>query len=214
MRPEAAQRRRSIALVRRALGLEVVDADLLRGVQVPARLRVERRHVARGAARLSRRRAPAPRSAAAASKLAARRLGARQRELIEMERRQLRRDQIARRCARCRSRSRAAIGELCRVVEARIVERALPVHLEVGHERVPVRDGAPAGPRVQVDAGQTERGRNQRRGGLPVGSKRLAVEQQLGVEFSRAPSCEHRAHGRFVDAEQRRERRTDRARAR
>ena len=64
----------------------------------------------------------------------------------------------------------------------------LPVHLEVGDERVPVRDRAPAGPGVEVDAGEAEGRRDQRRGRLAVGPERLAVEEQLGVELAGPPA--------------------------
>jgi hypothetical protein len=48
------------------------------------------------------------------------------------------------------------------VVEALIDEGALAVHLEHGDQRVPVGDGAPSGPSVEVDAGEAERRRDQR----------------------------------------------------
>src|SRR5262249_15633655 len=50
VRPDALERRRAITVIRRPIGLEVVDADLLAGVHRPARLAVERRHVAGRAA--------------------------------------------------------------------------------------------------------------------------------------------------------------------
>src|SRR5205807_4193281 len=43
---EAAQRSGAVHSVRGAAGLEIVDADLSRGVQVPSRLRVRGRHMA------------------------------------------------------------------------------------------------------------------------------------------------------------------------
>ena len=57
--------------------------------------------------------------------------------------------------------ARAAIGNFTGIVETRIVERSLPVHLEVRDEGVPVRNRTPAGPRVQVDARETKRRRNE-----------------------------------------------------
>ena len=78
--------------------------------------------------------------------------------------------------------------ELRRVVQPGIEEGALAVHLEIGDERVPVRHGAPAGVGVQVDAGEAERRRDQRRRGLAVRPERLAVEEQLGVELARSPA--------------------------
>src|SRR4051794_41691147 len=48
VRPEPLERRGAVVAVRRAVGLEGVDADLRRCVAVPARLGVEGRHVASG----------------------------------------------------------------------------------------------------------------------------------------------------------------------
>jgi hypothetical protein len=49
MRPQTLERRRPVSSLRRAVGLEAVDPDLLGRVQVPARLGLERRHVTTGA---------------------------------------------------------------------------------------------------------------------------------------------------------------------
>jgi len=46
VRPEASKRRSAVAPVGGAVGLEIVDADFLRRVQVPAGLRKDRRDVA------------------------------------------------------------------------------------------------------------------------------------------------------------------------
>ena len=81
--------------------------------------------------------------------------------------------------------------ELDRIVQTRVPEPPLAVHLQVGHEGVPVGDRAPAGPGVEVEARQAERGRDQRGARLPVGPERLAVEDQLGVELPRAPALQH-----------------------
>ena len=101
-----------------------------------------------------------PREAAAASKLPAG--GGGGRKLIDVERRKLRRDQVGR-VADVAEAVLCGDRELRGIVEPRIVERALALHLEIGDERVPVRDRSPAGPGMQVDAGQVERRRNQRR---------------------------------------------------
>ena len=53
-----------------------------------------------------------------------------------------------------------------------------------------------------IDPRQAERRRNQRGGGLAVGTERLAVECELGVELARPPACEHLANGRLVDPQQ------------
>ena len=82
--------------------------------------------------------------AAAASKLPAGGFGASRRELVEVQRRAA---SAVIRSGSLRTWPKpvvAATGNLLRVVEPRVVERALPVHLEVGDERVPVRDRAPA----------------------------------------------------------------------
>ncbi len=95
-------------------------------------------------------------------------------------------------------------GEFVRVVEARVVEVSLPVHLENRDEGIPIGNASPARVGVQVHAGQAERGGNERRGGLAVGPERLAVQEQLGVELPRAPAGEHLvAHRLLVHPEER-----------
>src|SRR3954465_7021753 len=51
MGPGSLERRRPISMIRRAIRLEVVDADFIRGVHFPSGLGKERRHVTRRAAR-------------------------------------------------------------------------------------------------------------------------------------------------------------------
>src|SRR5437879_1396787 len=51
MRPQSLERRRAIALVRRSVRLEAVDADFVGGVHRPSGLGKERRHMTRRAAR-------------------------------------------------------------------------------------------------------------------------------------------------------------------
>src|ERR1044072_8155880 len=53
VRPQPLERRRAVAVVGRAVGLEAFDADLRRQVHVPAGLGEQRRHVAGGAPRLA-----------------------------------------------------------------------------------------------------------------------------------------------------------------
>src|SRR5437763_16382719 len=90
-------------------------------------------------------------------------------------------------------------GELGGIVEARIEEGALSVHLCIGYVRVPIADRAPgAGPRMVVDARESIRGRIKRGRGLAVGAERLAVDRELGVILARAPALQHLAHGRIV----------------
>ena len=59
-----------------------------------------------------------------------------------------------------------------------------------------------ARPRMLIDPRQAERRRDQRGGGLAVGTERLAIEGELGVELARPPACEHLANRRLVDAQQ------------
>src|SRR5256885_285316 len=61
VREEAAQRSRPVAPVGSAAGLEFIDANLRAGMHVPARVGVERRHVAAGALRWSAENCPAAR---------------------------------------------------------------------------------------------------------------------------------------------------------
>src|SRR5262249_16767174 len=73
----------------------------------------------------------------------------RERELVEVECRKLRGDAVV----LARHVAEMVLGrdrELRGVVETRIEERAVAVHLEVGDEPVPVRDRAPAFPGVEI----------------------------------------------------------------
>src|SRR6476469_4160453 len=92
--------------------------------------------------------------------------------------------------------------KLTRLVETRIEERSFAVHFQVRNERVPVRHRSPAGPRMEVHAGQAERRRNQRRGRLTVSTERLAVQDQLSIEAAGAPAPQHLPNGRIVDTEE------------
>src|SRR5262245_44597716 len=81
--------------------------------------------------------------------------------------------------------------ELSRVIQTRVVERTLSVHFQVGDEGIPVRHGAPTGPRVKIHACEAESRRNQRGGGIPVVAKSFSVQKYFGVEFPWAPTGEH-----------------------
>src|SRR5262245_30698432 len=77
------------------------------------------------------------------------------------------------------------------------------MHLQVGNEGVPIGDCAPTTrPRVIVYTSHTKGGWHERSGGFPVGTKRFAVEDYLGVELARSPTVEHFLQGGFVHAEQ------------
>src|SRR3954449_4400440 len=92
-REQSTERRRAIALVRRALRLEVVDANLGRLVEVPARLGEQRLDVAARASRAAGEDLLAC-FGRAWIKAAGRRTRRIERELVELQRRQLRRDEI------------------------------------------------------------------------------------------------------------------------
>src|SRR5262245_66457346 len=74
------------------------------------------------------------------------------------------------------------------VVQAWVEESAATVHFEVRHKAIPVRNRAPAGPCMQIDATQTERRRDERCAGRvgpgdgvvghPLRIERLAVENR------------------------------------
>src|SRR5262245_41479930 len=130
VRPQALQRRRAVAPVGGPVGLEAVYADLLRGMHVPAGLGVKRRDVAARAAcvPLEERLAALRRSEVEAALRRARRGQA---HLVVMQRWQLGGDQV-RGLAHVAETRRSGDRELCGVVQARIVEGALALHLEVG----------------------------------------------------------------------------------
>ena len=115
------------------------------------------------------------------------RFGRRNSELIELQRAQLGGDQVGI-IADVAEPVRRRDGKAHGIVEARVKERALAVHLEVGDECVPVRDRAPARPGVKVHADQAEGRRNESRRRLAVGAKRLAVQEYFGVKLPRPPS--------------------------
>ena len=85
--------------------------------------------------------------------------------------------------------ARAAIGNLRGVVQARIEERALAVHLEFATNAFQcVTDPQP----VQVcrlTPARPNAGGISVAADLAVGPERLAVEDELGVELARAPGC-------------------------
>src|SRR5262249_49786986 len=93
VRPEALERRRAVALVWRALRLEVVDPDLFGGVHVPTGLRVERRHVAARAVRAAPEQLLAARGGRTIE-AAARGPRRGERQLVEVKRRELGRDAV------------------------------------------------------------------------------------------------------------------------
>src|SRR3954451_5558773 len=101
-------------------------------------------------------------------------LGRRQRELVELQRRQLGGDAVTPAAGVAHAVARGDRG-LLPVVEARGGAVAPTVQLEVAEDRVPAGDGPPAGVGVAVDAGEPERGRDERASGLAVRPQALAV---------------------------------------
>ena len=160
--PESLQRRGSITFVGRALGLKIVDADLCGRVHVPTGLGEDRRHVTRRALRLAvehdLRRVPPQRDRNYPPARPAQESQVDRSEAPEALR--VIRSGLLRTLPKP---SRAAIGNFARVVQTRIVKRSLPVHLEIRDERVPVCDRSPAGPGVEIDAGESKGRRKQRR---------------------------------------------------
>src|SRR3954451_2133787 len=77
--------------------------------------------------------------------------------------------------------------ETSRVIEARIVERTFAMHLEIRDECIPIRDGSPSCPGVQIHSCEPESGGNQCGGSFSVRAKPLAVEEKLCIEFARPP---------------------------
>ena len=143
--------------------------------------------------------------AAAASYESFGRLRGGDRQLVEVQRRELGGDQVRRR-PRLLPKPLGGHGELLRVLQTRVEERPLAVHLRVGHVGVPVRDRAPARVGVQVltRPGRTRRGsawrRSCRRGERPC---------RPGSAPRRtcpAPRLEHLAHRRSSTLQQVRDR--------
>src|SRR3954447_6045413 len=81
-------------------------------------------------------------------------------------------------------------GKLLRLVQPRIVESPLAVHLCVRDIGVPVRHAAPSGIGVQVDAGETKGGGQQSRSAFAVRPKGLTVHIELRVVSPRSPAVE------------------------
>ena len=118
MGPQAVQRGCPVPLIGRAMGLKIIDADLVGRVQIPTRLGPDGLDVAGGAPRLAaeeglatgrRLRIEAPR----------RRRGRREGQLIQVQRRQFRGDQIGL-VAHMPEAVAGGDGELDRIIQARI----------------------------------------------------------------------------------------------
>src|SRR5215469_12530348 len=77
------------------------------------------------------------------------------RQLIEMQGREFGGDQVWGVPHITKPRFRGH-GKLRRIVETWVEERALSMHRQVGHECIPMGDGAPSEPCMQVDARQAK----------------------------------------------------------
>src|SRR6185437_5798349 len=158
VRPQAAERRSAITAIGRAIGLEIVCTNFLALMHVPTRLSEERRNVASGAFR------DAIKEFFAALgcfviKTVGGRLGRENRELIKVQSGELRTDEVGL-VGDVSEAGAGGNGEFRGIIEAGIKKSAAAVHFEIGDESVPVGHGAPAGPRVEVDADETKRRRN------------------------------------------------------
>src|SRR5262249_26336704 len=117
------------------------------------------------------------------------RLGGDEGKLIEMQRRQLGRDLVGV-VANVPIAGLGGDGELFRILEPRIKERAFAVHLRIGNVRVPMRNRPPAGPGVIVHARQTKSRWQQSSGRLTIGAHGLAIVRQLRVKLAWSPTVE------------------------
>src|SRR5439155_4931012 len=118
-------------------------------------------------------------------------------QLINVKRRQFRSHKI-RGVSNVSKAIRGSDRELCGIVQAWVKEGPFAVHLEIRDKCVPVRDRAPTGPGVQIDARKPESRRQQR--GTATWGQRFAVHEDFGVELPRPPAVENRAQGGNTDA--------------
>src|SRR4051812_19887826 len=73
--------------------------------------------------------------------------------------------------------------ELSGIVEPRVRESPLAVHLQVRDQGIPISDRTPASPGVEIDAGQAEHRWDQRGSGFAVWPEGLAVHENFGIEL-------------------------------
>ena len=135
---------------------------------------------------------------------AGRRLRRGKRELVEVERRELRRDQVGLVARRCPKPALGRDRELLRVVEPRR-RRTSPCRASRGWRRThSSRSPSPSPVHVcEVDAGEPERGRDQRRRAcLPSGRKALPSRNSSASNLPGPQLASTFVDGRLVDAEQ------------
>ena len=133
-----------------------------------------------------------------------RRLRGGNRELVEVERGQLRSDQIGI-VAHVR---RACFGrhwELCWIIEPRIVECSFAVHLQVRDKRIPISGRTESGPGAKVHSSEAEGRWNQHGSGFSVRTEGLAIQGKLRIEFPWAPTIQDGSHGCIIDSQKIRE---------
>ena len=160
---EVANGRRPVTLVRGAIGLEIVDADFRGGVQIPTRVSPEWLDVAVVASGLAAEQRVAA-TCCRGIEATGRRLRRRNCELVELKGLQLGSDDVAVRID-VRQISKAMGGrnrELRCVVQSGIPESALSMHFQIRNEGIPVGNGSPAAPGVEVDSAKSKRWRDQR----------------------------------------------------
>ena len=150
VREDSSQGGGAVRIVGRAIGLEIVYADLGCLVRIPTRLRKERRHVTSSAVCLAlEQHFSTSRCCPVETTFWWR--GRRDRKLIKLQCCQFRGDHII--CTTFVSEASASCHRvfLC-VVQARVEERSLPLQLEVANEGVPV-SGQPQPPPGVKDTG-------------------------------------------------------------
>src|SRR5512142_2608917 len=150
MGPEPRKRRCARAMIRCAVCLEIINTHFRSGMEIPSRFRPDLLNITSAALGLATEKfVPAFRRLLVETAFRWCRRG--NRHLIEVERRQFCRDQIVRAPHVSKARLRCD-GKLRRIIQPWIEERALTMHLENCHEGIPVRNRAPASPRVKIDS--------------------------------------------------------------
>src|SRR5678816_783649 len=95
-----------------------------------------------------------------AIKTASRRVGRWNGQLIEVQVRELRSDQVWS-YSHVSETIASSDWEFQRIIQPRIIERALSMHFQIGNKRIPVSHAAPPSPRMEIHSSQAECRRNQ-----------------------------------------------------
>src|SRR5215216_7755429 len=128
-------------------------------MQIPARLSEKRWHMASCTLSLSIEEC-LPTFSGTPVETASRRERSEERKLVGMESRQFRSDQIWGTTDISKS-IPSCNREFARIIQSWIVECSFTVHRKIGNESIPVGDGTPTCPCVEIDTSQTERRREQ-----------------------------------------------------